>query len=327
MATLPMYQPSTKPDAWHQVSAPGGYESWSFHAHDFARDLHLTVTFWDGYTFLPTYLRRYRKYLKNPTRRLPPFPVQYPAVVGTLYRAGEAPLRFASVYPRGSLIGDVERGDVRIGGDGFEHYDDGTVQLHFEQSAFSATLTFENAIANSACKCDWMRDHAWMVTRPVCKVEGVIRAQEMADEFAGVGYQEHRFGTKPITFSARRCFSGHALFGDEFVSFQLGGDDTVHVARLCNGDVKIASVAAEMSWSGKRGMIRFPTKVQASSVLRLANPRVLDAGLYRGAVVYDAESEEKKSPAFCEVIYPRRLLGPVMSRVIERSVAWIETRQ
>src|SRR5438552_3725313 len=131
MPTLPMYHPPTTADAWHQVLAPGGYESWSFYAHDFERDVHLSVTFWDGFTFLPSYLRRYRKYLKRPTRRLPPFPVQYPAISGALYRAGEAPLRFASVYPRGALAGDTDQVGVHIDGDGFERREDGSIQLHF----------------------------------------------------------------------------------------------------------------------------------------------------------------------------------------------------
>ena len=73
MPTIPMFIPPTVPDAWHQVSAPGGYEWWYFDAEQTDGDLRIVIILFQGFVFHPGYLRQYAKFLP-PADRSPPRP-------------------------------------------------------------------------------------------------------------------------------------------------------------------------------------------------------------------------------------------------------------
>ncbi len=67
MPTIPMFTPTPVPDAWHAVTAPGGYEWWYFDAED-RPDLRVVAILFEGFVFHPGYLRAYARYRRRPTR-------------------------------------------------------------------------------------------------------------------------------------------------------------------------------------------------------------------------------------------------------------------
>src|SRR5688500_16741125 len=117
MPTLPLYvpRPNINADAWHRVTAPGGYEWWYFDAEDPLNDLQIVVMFLEGFTYHPGYLRAFEKYLAAPTRRQPPLPGQFPCVYFVVYEKGRVLTQFMSQYRPGAFQASDERADVRIG--------------------------------------------------------------------------------------------------------------------------------------------------------------------------------------------------------------------
>src|SRR5438046_9734967 len=66
MPTLPLLSPTSVPDAWHNVTAPGGYDWWYFDAEDVANDRQIVAILLDGFGVHPGYLRAYARYRRWP---------------------------------------------------------------------------------------------------------------------------------------------------------------------------------------------------------------------------------------------------------------------
>src|SRR3954449_8606982 len=85
MPVLPLFDAPIEPDAWHRVTAPGGYEWWHFDAEDEAGETRGGARIYDGHAVHPRYVRAYRRYLKRPTRRTPPMAVDFPCAELAVY--------------------------------------------------------------------------------------------------------------------------------------------------------------------------------------------------------------------------------------------------
>ena len=68
MPVLPLFQTPAHPDAWHRVTAPGGYEWWYFDGEDHSGRFQFVATWFQGFPLHPDYLRRYHRYRRAPTR-------------------------------------------------------------------------------------------------------------------------------------------------------------------------------------------------------------------------------------------------------------------
>src|SRR4051812_14710838 len=99
MPILPLYNPDAPPDAWHEVRAPGGYESWYFDAEDPSGDRLIVVIFSQGFTHAPMYLRRYARYRRHPTRITPPVPEEFPNLYVAYYEGGEQVHQSSTIFP------------------------------------------------------------------------------------------------------------------------------------------------------------------------------------------------------------------------------------
>ena len=60
MPMLPMLSEPPLADAWHEVTAPGGYEWWYFDAEDDRQDVQVVAILLEGFVFHPGYLREYQ---------------------------------------------------------------------------------------------------------------------------------------------------------------------------------------------------------------------------------------------------------------------------
>src|SRR5947208_1306614 len=113
MPVLPMFKSPPDPDAWHEVTAPGGYESWRFVAEDPAQGLRLVATLSAGSPFHPEYLRQYVRYLRSPTRIAPPVAAEHELSETSLYL--HKTLVMHAGTPRGDFVASNAQPDVRIG--------------------------------------------------------------------------------------------------------------------------------------------------------------------------------------------------------------------
>lgn len=244
MATLPLFDTPAEPDAWHHVAAPGGYELWHFDAVDASGGLRIVVDVGEGLSFDRSYLRRYLRYRRNPTRHRPPAPGECPFVYLALYEKGRLVAHVKSRLPAGALNASADGVGLTIGGSRLTRDPDGTVKLHTEGAPrhlawrgwrdtpggrVIADLTFRPLLRAAPRERDYVAPHLaggavhrWVIVHPLCAVEGTVRivgeagsnGQSREVAFAGRGFHDHRYGTTPLDLGVgpRGQLWGHALF-------------------------------------------------------------------------------------------------------------------
>lgn len=242
MNPLPMFTAPADPDAWHRVTAPGGYEWWYFDAEDPAGRVRLVAIFLEGFVFHPGYLRRYARYRRRPTRVAPPVPGEYPCAYFVLYEDGKIAGQFMSQYPAGAFAASPDRPDVRVGPNRFRREADGSLRLSLsgtpwrltwrgpkllDDQALSAELTFRPRTPGGpgAAERTFLSrrlsgaDHRWVIADPLCDVAGTVSLGGPAGSggrsvaFAGRGYHDHNYGTAPIGPGLERWVWGRAITG------------------------------------------------------------------------------------------------------------------
>lgn len=330
MPTLPLYvRPFGSSDAWHQVTAPGGYEWWHFDAEDPATDTQLVAALYDGYAFDARYLREYAAYRRRPTRHQPPVPADYPCACAAVYRSGRVLAQFVSHFPRGLLVASNERPDVQLGPNLVRQGDDGRYHLGFEGDSLRLDLDFTPTFSHATNERTYLShpmtgaEHRWIIAAPRCDVSGTARftpaagQPEQVIDFTGVGYHDHHYGTAPLGPGLCRWTWGRLLLDD-------GGAVTFHAAeprdRSCPAETHLivadASGVAERpgaEWhvAAERRIAAFgpslPERIQIGRELSLSKPRVLDSSPFRVRVTYAAEWNGRRSTALCEVAYARSI--------------------
>jgi hypothetical protein len=347
--TIPLYNSNpAHPDASHDVRSPGGYEWWHFDAEDAQQDIQIVGVLAQGYPFHPGYLRRYFRYLRAPTRRLPPLPQQYPCAHFAVYRGGRLLHQFINCYSAGSLIAHTQRPQVSLGPNEFVGGPELMLSLsgapsvptalgakvHSQQRLggqfnFSPLLTmppFERIIRWPQLRGGGQ--HHWVLTSPLCAVRGTIRCNGAAIDFNGLGYHDHRYGTAPAGACLKRGLRGRVVFDDTVCAFHFARSahqslpDDIHLLECTQAGVhecRIGGISAD--WSARTGwMLRYPRRVDFADVLRLENPKVLDSSPWKVRLLYQAQHRGRAGRALCEIDYPRRLQAPLLGRLIERSM-------
>lgn len=238
MPILPLFQTPAHPDAWHLVTAPGGYEWWHFEADD-AEDaggrFRIVATWFDGFPLHPDYLRRYRRYRRAPTRHRPPVPGEYPCVYFAVYEEGRALAQLLAQYPSDAFSASVERPQVRIGPNELMADADGTLRLRVEgapcefiwrgprslpDQQLTAEFEFRPAQQTRADEPDsgvgqpTGTSHHRAIVKSWYDVKGTVRLDAGRSgnngtpgrtiDFLGGGFHEHCFGTAPLDTGMRR---------------------------------------------------------------------------------------------------------------------------
>jgi hypothetical protein len=216
MPTIPLYETPENADAWHRVTAPGGYELWRFDCDDAARMLQLWVGFFDGDVSNEQYRRAFRRYVRRPTRTTPPLPRDYPAVHVRL-TGSEGFEWFADApHPPGSFGASFEPPAISVGHSSASWDRDGTVRLVLGRLPISgvggATLEADLTIqctaqpdGTSALKYASEGsgvDHFSLGTVQA-HIAGSLRQMSGGKavrviEIDGEGTYQHRFGTGPL---------------------------------------------------------------------------------------------------------------------------------
>ncbi|HEX8911160.1 MAG TPA: hypothetical protein VF796_02290 [Humisphaera sp.] len=353
---LPMFSPAAHPDAWHRVTAPGGYEWWYFDAEDATGRLQLVAIFLEGFVFHPGYLRRYARFLRKPTKTPPPVAGDHPCAYFVVYEDGKILSQFMCEYRREQFAAATDKPEVTIGPNTLRR-DDATCGLKLSMSGtpwkltwqgpkllagqnLSAELTFNPIAPPGPMERVFLSrrlsgaEHHWVIADPLCDVAGTIRLADggagRTIELRGRGYHDHNYGTAPIGPGLKRWVWGRAIAGDRMYTFHFARPrdaalpDEAHLIRADaagRGEVAVASTAVD--WSRRTALgLAYPAAIDFPPHLRLSNPRVVDSAPFYMRLVYDAELDggTHRGSAFCEVAYPHRLRWPVLGRMIEMSI-------
>lgn len=217
MPVIPLYETPVHPHAWHRVTAPGGYESWSFVAED-TRGLRIEISLFDGDPFNPAYRAAYTRYRRRPTRVAPPVPRDFPALRASLGEGKALLWQAAPALPAGAFAASVSPSEIRVGpcvarlNDGFDVGFDDTVTdgaavigaWRVRLESLAADLIFEPADAAPLAvvkldSTDTAIQH-FRISGPLrYAVRGTFKrpGAQKSVAFEGEGNIVHLFGTGP----------------------------------------------------------------------------------------------------------------------------------
>ena len=346
---LPMLSNAGHPDAWHNVTAPGGYEWWYFDAESHDKKTQVVAILLDGFVFHPGYLRRYARFVKNPTKHAPPTADQYPCAYLAVYRDGKLVKQFMTQYAPSDFEADADTPRVRMGPNAMTLDGDYALKMTgtpwrltargpqlIQDQTLSADLSFRPTLRHEPLSRRFLSremtgaDHHWVLAAPRCDVTGRI---DLGDgetiQFAGRGYHDHNYGTGPLGPGLKRWTWGRVLLENRVVGFQLAepsgdGDAEFHLFEAdADGERDVTGQHRFRSWAWgpRRAMLlSHLERLSVPGFLELTKPRVVDASPFYLRLVYDAVAGGEAGRAFVEVAYPGRLRLPVLGRMIEMSI-------
>lgn len=353
MSTVPLYETRSNADAWHAVTAPGGYEWWYFDAEDPATDTQIVAIFLEGFVFHPGYLRSYNRYLKRPTRLLPPTAKDFVCAYLVVYQHGKVAYQFMTQHPAGAFEASRDRAEVTIGQNRLTQAGDGSLWLSMSgcpwkltwqgpkllrgqtlaaELAFTPTLPHPPAERMFFTRNLAGAEHHWVIANPRCEVSGSITvsggAAPVEIHFRGRGYHDHNYGTAPIGPGLSRWIWGRLFTDDGTVSFHFASPkdasipDEVHLLQAAStGISEIGVNHVQASWSKWSWWgLAYPKWMTFDDRLTLRNPRLIDSSPFYLRLMYDASYLGHAAKAFCEVAYPHRLRLPILGRMIEMSI-------
>jgi hypothetical protein len=326
MPVVPLFETPADPDAWHRVTAPGGYERWHFDAEDPARAVRVVAEFVEGADFNTDYLHRYRRYLRRPTRVQPPQAREYPCVQLSVYERGHVLGAEATHYRPDEFFGSEQRPDLRVGPSGFRRESGGSTRVEVRQQACSADLVFRPLFPHTPLQRSLLPpeapdgEHYWIVAQPLCRVEGFARVAGSGAGLReipvnGLGYHDHYFGTSPLGTGVVRRLWGRVLGEDRAVTFHVVTrtsrelPEEVQFLAIDAAGVQPVPVAAwNVEWGRRRSRgVVYPATITFGAQLRLTNPRLLHSNHQQLRLEYDAVGEGPDGTAFCEVHQPSPL--------------------
>ena len=312
MATLNLFDllpPSA--NGSHHVAAPGGYESWNFHAHDPAHNLRLCIGFHDGYILHPNYVRRFNAYRRRPTRNAPPVPAQFPCLVASVYEGRKRVAGSTIQYRVGSFhcTDKTNRLDSnRI------DFCAGKIAIELSGQPISGKLellpTFSLTIEKQFPAVESRAiEHHWLCT-PICRASGQIHIASRNVSFDGMGQHNHYYGSGPPSSTARRWMRGQILFPRAAVNFQAADDRTLILASDESGVRQIDDSPMLANWDRHSiWSLPYPSTIDFGRWLILRNPRIAAHSPANLELLYDAYVDGQQTAAWVEIDYPNCLRG------------------
>ena len=347
---LPMYSAAGEPDAWHNVTAPGGYEWWYFDAESTDGRTRIVAILLEGFVFHPGYLRAYKRYLKRPTKVAPPTAGQFPCAYLCVYRDGKIAHQFMAQYRPDQFRASADVPDVEIGSNTMTRDGGGDYRLSLaghpwqvtargpqtdRDRQLTANLTFSPSFGHKPLQKPFLSremtgaDHRWVLAAPHCRVSGTVDPGNGEPiQFDGLGYHDHNYGTAPLGPGLKRWVWGRVLREDSVIGFHVAEPKTrrlppePHLFRVDRDGVhelpaeEVAIDWRARSWNG----LPHPWRLRFDWGLRLSAPKPIDVAPFYSRVVYRATVDLEPATAFCEIAHPHRLRWPVLGRMIEMSI-------
>ena len=273
MAEIICYEPlaTDRADAWHRVTAPGGFEYWHFDAvgTGLSAGVQIEAAIFDGCPLDGAYQRRYAAYRRWPTHVRPPVAREYPGAFLAVYRQGRPAVQWLTRFAPGSIRASSEDLDVALGSCRAVAQSDGVhlrmtcnriksagCELVFEPATFPETI--QHALASRG---EAALEHRWIVGSLACRASGYVEHAGQRIEFTGIGYRDHFFATAPPP----GCWLwGRVVSQEHSTAFWLTGTGKKVAAFVMDGDgIVRVSHAAELSDFRRAGFAqRYPRSIR-----------------------------------------------------------------
>jgi carotenoid 1,2-hydratase len=350
MPTLPLYTSPSHPDAWHNVTAPGGYEWWYFDAEDVANDRQIVAILLDGFIFHPKYLRDYAWYRWFPTHIAPPLPRWFRCAYFVVYERGRILSQFMRQYPSSEFEAQTDRPGVVLGSNQFHLDADSRLRLRLRGTPWKLTwqgpqhLTSQMLAAEFAFTPKFVHppmeriflsrqmtgaEHHWVIANPLCDVSGVIEIFDASTgrpkviDFSGRGYHDHNYGTGPIGPGLARWTWGRVFSDDSVTVFHHAEPRNrelqaeTHVVTADASGVRETIASVDIQWRRKVLGLPYPEQIRIGDRFNLVDPRIVDRAPFYHRLTHRTN---RSHTSFTEVAYPHRLRWPVLGRMIEMSI-------
>jgi hypothetical protein len=294
-------------DGSHHVRSPGGYEVWHFYAEDSAGKLRAAIGFHDGFALHPEYVNRYAAYRRHPTRNAPPTASEYPYLQIRISEDGKLLAESSIQFPPKSFLAGDDGSQV-LGTNRVEfNRDEIKLTISDRGNSLSAEFSFRPILEPAGTKSfsalnSGESEHHWIPARPLCQVQGEIRAGNRAISFSGLGQHNHYYGTEPILWQRNRSMRGSVLFPHAAVMFQSADDRAIVLMVDQSGIRTIDDVPLEIEW--KRFLIIRPPQPVAMRFgerLIIRNPRVVATLPGQIQLLFDAYIDGEQATAWVEI--------------------------
>jgi hypothetical protein len=292
MPLVPLFDETTPPEASHQVRAPGGYESWRIIAFDQAQDLLLYAAAHEGCLSDPAYARALRRYLRNPTRILPPLPQDYCCEELAVYhRAKRIAHSFTRISSAPSSISNSA--EFRVG---------------------QCTLTLDPIVPPTFLDQTTLNSsHHWIFSNPLARLHGELHLSfHHFNIDSALACRDHRYG--PARPNSSHFIDGVACLADSALFFQATPTTSWIIHARPDG-IQLIDQPLTIESTSRSLFTPYPLSISLPSWATLSNPRIMHRSLSHLRLIYEVKSPASKelAQAFCEISYPARLSCPFIS--------------
>ncbi|HYO10446.1 MAG TPA: hypothetical protein VER17_15865 [Tepidisphaeraceae bacterium] len=345
MPTLPLLTTPQHPDGWHQVTAPGGWESWRFDVES-ARPaggerghVRVVVALHQGDPLDRRYLWRYAAYRARPTKVRPPLPAEHPAVTVALFEDDRLTARLAErVAPQdfsaaAAAANDAAEGGshrVRVGASHLElNTQTGTRHLRARvqggggrRGAGGRTIALDLIFRPLFRRTHVVRlgpHHQWILADPLSAVEGEVQLLQDATVAPASGGGAN---VRVVQINNGRGYYDHHV-GARPLADLAAGAATLFTARTLRGDSLVAQQQAgprcikvvEMSAAAANERERAlgagelgRTMHRLAYPLDLPDARVIESSLSGATILFAAGGDDPSARGVGEVVAPRRAM-------------------
>jgi hypothetical protein len=340
MPTLALYTPPAVPDAWHRTLSPGGYEAWHLTLFDAGTETFVGASLMTGCQYQPEYLRRYGRYLGDPTRVAPPLPPDWPSVHVVVFREGKLYAESLTQYPQYSVAASVGSLDVHVALDRLWRMPDGSVRLTLrgrplvysrlgrrhpagllQLDLTLYTISPPVPLNGLFIEASGPAEHLWAPLASPCTARGELTIRRGAGgkvetlAIAGRASLDHELGTRPLSEGFTAWVRGAAFLPHAVVPVRVGCATARPSDRLAalydaeGGFRAFPPTAIQASWTRTRRT--YPTHLDAGPLLRLDSPRVMEGRGPVMTVIYRATTslEQEAGWALCRVLHPDQVEG------------------
>lgn len=289
MPLVPLYDQNAS-DGSHHVRAPGGYESWRIVSYDQKQSLLVYAAVHEGCQSDPAYVRAYRQYLRDPTRRPPPLPQDFRCEETAVYQGRRC---LANSFRRiASPLLPITS----------------AAQIHLGQSVLNVDSVPPLAAHD---ECTFNPSHHWLFSNPLASLRGQLNLKSDQFSFEGIpACRDHRYG--PALPTLTQLISGVAFFPDSAIFF-LATPSTSWMIRAGRDGIRLIDQRLVVDYNPLgRFKYHYPIGLTLGDAATFVGGIILERSLTRLRLLFHATSNQPVN-AFCEITYPRIFGWPVIN--------------
>jgi hypothetical protein len=262
-------------------------------ALDQKQNLLLTASLWNGYLLDPTYASAYRRYLRHPTRTIPPMPADYACQELAVYQNGKCLVSSLTRLPGINAFPNLSSTGAQ--------FSLGSCNLVFQPPHSTDTRDLTTLTSS----------HHWIIATPVGRLRGELQIASARFSIDALACNDRRYGAAPP--DVPQWIEGCVLLSDRSLQFAATPTASWLVESTDAPRVIDLPVVCDSRISGP-WMIGYPRSISLANRATLTKPRIINSSSIRLRLLYEAKSSDAESaPAFVEISHPHRLRNPMLS--------------